>query len=82
MRNRPPGRNFAGLPGAGGDLNPREAFAAAARRKAEQIAGLADVGLGDVISISESSGGGLTPQIFARTTLDSAVEFAPTPVTP
>ena len=60
----------------------RELAVANARRKAEQIAGLADVGLGDVISISESSGGGLTPQIFARTTLDSAVEFAPTPVTP
>ena len=60
----------------------RELAVAVARRKAEQIASLADVDLGDVISLSESSGGAPLPQIFARTTLDAAAEFAPTSVAP
>lgn len=60
----------------------RELAVADARRKAEQIARLTGVDLGDVIAISESSRRAPAPQIFARITLDAAAEFAATPVAP
>ena len=60
----------------------RELAVVDARRKAEQFAALANVDLGDVISISESGANSHTPQIFARTTLDAAAEFASTPIAP
>ncbi len=60
----------------------RELAVVDARRKAEQFAALANVDLGDVISISEPGDNSRTPQIFARTTLDAATEFASTPIAP
>ena len=60
----------------------RELAVGDARRKTGQLAELADVELGQVIAINESSGGFPQPEFFARTALDAAVEFAPTPVAP